>query len=118
MNVAATVTGAAIGCAVATKWTALATMAVVGLDTLRALAAELRAALPAVRRSSSVAALRSFWRSFLARLVWLLLLPLAIYVLSCVVHLHLLPYSGAGDRFHDARFRCRLSLPESAGVEK
>lgn len=114
-------TGVAIGCAVSTKWTALATMAVVGLDTIGALLAELRTnfATQHARRppatlhadgASCLAPFRSVAHSLGVRFVWLLLLPLTIYMLSFVAHLRLLPYSGPGDLFHDAPFRCRLLL--------
>ena len=104
-------TGTAIGCAMAVKWTALATMAVVGLDTIRALLVEARAAVVLARREGSRRAMRPWVASFAARFMWLLALPAAIYVMSFVAHVKLLPLTGAGDKFHGASFRCRLAFP-------
>ena len=111
-------TGSAIGCAISIKWTALATMAVVGLDTVRALLVELQAVLCVARvvdhPHGSPASMRALLHSFVARFFWLLVLPFSIYLLSFVAHLRLLPYSGPGDGFHDLSFTCRLMLPPSA----
>ena len=99
-------TGLAIGCAISIKWTALATMAMVGLHTIRALFIE------ALQTASST---RSVVLSFFSRFAWLFLLPLTIYILSFVAHLWLLPYTGPGDQFHDLPFRCRLTFPPRGG---
>ena len=47
---------------------------------------------------------------FVARFVWLLLLPAAVYLTCMALHIKLLPYVGRGDNFHDRPFRCRLLL--------
>ena len=66
-------------------------------------------ALPARARPLALA-LGPVASEFCARFFWLLALPAAIYVACMAVHIKLLPHTGRGDNFHDARFRCRLQL--------
>ena len=65
-------------------------MAMVGLHTIRALFIE------ALQTASST---RSVVLSFFSRFAWLFLLPLAIYILSFVAHLWLLPYTDRAINF-------------------
>ena len=54
-------------------------------------------------------------RELVARFVFLLLLPLSIYILSFVIHFHMLPHYGPGAPFHEMAFNCRFSPP--AGLQ-
>ena len=101
-NLAAT--GVSIGCAISTKWTALATMAIVGIESIRSLLHTTARALSdqhsahsrqwrasvilgsqtpfALRIRLLAYALRPATKEFVARFVLLLFVPLAIYLLS------------------------------------
>ncbi|KAL1511646.1 hypothetical protein AB1Y20_004938 [Prymnesium parvum] len=130
--------GAMIGCAVSIKWTALATMAMVGIDSVVSLILTAHASLHddssaysrqwrtsvligsrtsvALRCSLLFRALRPAMREFAARFVLLLLLPLAIYVFSFVAHFHAVPHYGPGGVFHGLDFNCRLLPPHGVAL--
>lgn len=112
--------GLSIGAAVSIKWTALATMAAVGLESARCLLSALCLAIESAsarvhgnraRHLGAGGRIRAVLLETVARLLWLLVLPAIVYLLCFVIHLRYLPFTGAGDRFHDVNFRCRLRFP-------
>merc|ERR1740124_813956 len=127
------VCGFSIAAAVSTKWTALATMGIVGLESVRSLLGTLHGCVLARdstwRRAHRALDAPSAWRfnlpvlgksllplasEFGLRLVALLLVPALFYYASFVLHFHFLPHSGPGDKFHTADFRCMLDGPPVA----
>ncbi len=86
--------GIAIGCAISVKWTALALVGLVGLDSIAVLAT----------RRSFVSILQEGG----ARLAGLLLLPTIVYALLFAIHFALLPASGPGDAFMTPAFQSTL----------
>ena len=128
--------GVGIAASVATKWTALATMGVVGLESVRSLLEAVHGcvlekrsmwrrhlkALEAAPRSHVhlhlpvlLRSLRPVAVEFALRFACLLLLPALFYVGTFVLHFLLLPHTGPGDKFHNIAFRCMLDGPPVAG---
>ena len=105
--------GLSIAAAVSTKWTALATMGIVGLESVRSLLGTLHSCVLARdstwRRAHRALDVPSAWRLNLPvlgksllplaselgmRIVALLLLPALFYYATFVLHFHFLPHSG------------------------
>eukprot|EP00002_Diphylleia_rotans_P020394 TRINITY_DN3960_c0_g1_i4.p1 TRINITY_DN3960_c0_g1~~TRINITY_DN3960_c0_g1_i4.p1 ORF type:complete len:526 (+),score=83.53 TRINITY_DN3960_c0_g1_i4:56-1633(+) len=89
--------GVMIGCCISTKWTALGTMAVIGLDTLFIL-------LNTFSGKSRQYILRDWgWR-----FIFLLAVPLCLYFYVWVLHFRYLPKSGEGDSMIPAEVQKRF----------
>eukprot|EP00002_Diphylleia_rotans_P039942 TRINITY_DN9383_c0_g1_i1.p1 TRINITY_DN9383_c0_g1~~TRINITY_DN9383_c0_g1_i1.p1 ORF type:complete len:618 (-),score=96.70 TRINITY_DN9383_c0_g1_i1:183-2036(-) len=80
------VNGICIAGCISTKWTALGTMAIIGLDNLYILIFTWGGKSASYRR-----------RDWFSRGFFLLCIPLTIYLISWILHFHYLPLSGPGD---------------------
>eukprot|EP00002_Diphylleia_rotans_P015807 TRINITY_DN3062_c0_g1_i2.p1 TRINITY_DN3062_c0_g1~~TRINITY_DN3062_c0_g1_i2.p1 ORF type:complete len:470 (-),score=86.12 TRINITY_DN3062_c0_g1_i2:704-2113(-) len=90
-------TGLCLGGCISVKWTALATMALVGLETFISLLQK----WSTQNKSDRIID----WGT---KGVLLFIVPITIYVISWVLHIHFLPNAGPGDIYTSAPFRKRL----------
>ena len=92
-------TGLALGAVVSCKWVGLFTIATIGILTI----AQLWRLLGDVRIPMPLLA-----RHFVARAVFLILVPLAFYMSMFAIHLAILSNSGEGDGFMSSEFQHTL----------
>lgn len=92
-------TGLSIGCVSSVKWVGFFPTALVGLLTIEELCKMIVA--PNFKISK-------FLRSFAARAIGLIVIPVAVYVASFALHFHILNHSGPGDSNMNSLFQASL----------
>jgi len=92
-------TGVALGLVVSVKWVGLFTYAFVGVLTIR----QLWSLLPVARRFPA-----TFVNHFVCRVLFLIVLPLGIYMSMFYIHFTILNRSGPGDAHMSSRFQYNL----------
>ncbi|KAJ3328364.1 Protein O-mannosyltransferase 2, partial [Blyttiomyces sp. JEL0837] len=92
-------TGFSIGCVASVKWVGLFAIALVGLHTIE----DLWVMLGDVKMPWM-----TYMRHWIARIVLLIALPIAVYVLTFAIHFELLNHSGTGDAQMSSLFQANL----------
>lgn len=95
----ALLTGTSLGCVTSVKWVGLFTFASVGLFTV----CQLWEKLPTCRINP-----KSYFRHWIYRVVYLIVVPVLIYVGTFYVHFVILERSGTGDSHMSSMFQSRL----------